>query len=116
MNLVQLASAALTVSGQTPPINVPSSIKRTELNVNVTAVSGTTPTLDVFYEGLDDNGVWFTLYHGAQITAVGDAAQGVGDGMQTPVMIPDVIRVRWVVGGTTPSFTASISVTGQSEL
>lgn len=116
MNLVQLASAALTANGQTPPINVPSSIKRGELNVNVTALSGTTPTLDIYVEGLDDNRVWFLIYHPTQITTVSDVSEGLGDGMQTAVSLPDVIRVRWVLGGTTPSFTASISLTGQSEL
>lgn len=117
MNLIQVPSQALTVNGQTAPVNVPANIKRGQFNANVTVVAGTTPTLDVFLEGLDDNGVWYTLYHPAQITAVSDVSQGVGDGMQTAVALPDTIRARWVIGGSAgPSFTTSISFVGQSEL
>lgn len=114
-NLIVLASATQTVSGGAAPVNVPEALKRLEVDINVTAASGTTPTLDVFVEGLDANGVWFTLWHPTQITGAIATAQSIGPGGQTPLLVPDTIRVRWVIGGTTPSFTFSISVIGQGE-
>lgn len=116
MNLFVQPPTALTASGTSGPINVPQSIKSLLVDVNVTAVAGTTPTLDVYIEGQDENNVWFVLWHPTQITAVTNPPldQAMGPGLQQAIVVPDTIRVRWVVGGTAgPSFTTSISVIGE---
>lgn len=86
------------------------------IDVNVTAVTGTTPTLTVVFEGSNDLGVsWFT------IATVG--LNGVGYGLTTPtnfvaaaetkgvILLAEMIRYRSVIGGTTPSFTYVITAT-----
>jgi len=72
--------------------------------INVTAVSGTTPTLNVYIDIQDPiSGAWAQQDASPQITS--------------PQMLPMAepvrstkYRVRWVVGGTSPSFTISVNV------
>lgn len=71
--------------------------------LDVTAATGTTPTLNVIVEHSSDSGAtWATLATFAQKTAAGieviriSAAHG------------DQIRASWTVGGTTPSFNFTV--------
>lgn len=82
--------------------------------VNVTAASGTTPTLTVVVEGSDDGATWF------QLGVVGAGGYSVGTTASAPTNLtvaavgrgafpaPAYVRTRSVVGGTTPSFTYSV--------
>jgi hypothetical protein len=87
------------------------------VKVNVTAFSGTTPTLDVIVEGSQDGGTsWFQL----GIVGSDGYAHGKGSGAGTPAHFasavasqaifprPQLVRTRSVIGGTTPSFTYSV--------
>jgi hypothetical protein len=70
----------------------------------ITAVTGTTPTLDVRIEESDDNGTgWYVVYDFPRITATGT--------YRSPVLPVTGNRVRYVqtVGGTTPSFTRAVN-------
>lgn len=99
-----VASGARTASGNTGALNGygPGSTIRAQLNV--TAASGTTPTLDVVIEDSVDGGTTWNV--------VGTFAQNTGaPGTQViNVTAPfsDTLRVRWTVGGTTPSFTFQV--------
>lgn len=116
MILFDQASTALTANGQSAPINVPASVRRLEFNINITALSGTSPTITIIIEGQDENNVWYPLYSSAALAATGDTPQSIGPGMQTNTIITDTIRVRWVIGGSlTPTVTCSMSLIGQSE-
>lgn len=82
-----------------------------EVNINVTAVSGTgTPTLVCIVEGQDPAGNWYPLWTSSSITAAGDTSQAIGAGLQTDVVVPPIIRFRWTITGTTPSFTFSATI------
>lgn len=73
------------------------------VNVRVTAVTGTTPTLDIrIEESFDGGNTWEVLYEIQQITANGSYS--------TPVLrsVGSLIRYVQTVAGTTPSFTHSI--------
>jgi len=98
-----VASAALTTTTNAGPFT-PGSGLSYEINIPVTVVSGTTPTLDVVIQESDDSGVnWFDVYHFPRITATG---------MYRSPKLPQVgNRVRYVqtVAGTTPSFTRAIN-------
>lgn len=70
----------------------------------VTAASGTGPTLNVAIEASADDGA--TWYESRSLT------QMTGASTQR-VMVPcagDRVRIRQTVGGTTPSFTRSVTV------
>lgn len=72
--------------------------------VNVTAVTGTSPTLDVALETTFDGTNWFTAGSFAQKTAVSSEFKSfAGLGSQA--------RWKLTVGGTTPSLTHTIDTT-----
>jgi hypothetical protein len=101
--IADVASAALT-STTTTSAFTPTFGTCYSVNIPVTAVTGTTPTLDVVIEESDDSGTnWFKVYDFPRITATGM--------YRSPVMRMVGNRVRYVqtVGGTTPSFTRSIN-------
>ena len=74
------------------------------MNIPVTAVSGTGPTLDVTIQESDDAGTnWFSVYDFPRITATGS--------YRSPILRLRGNRVRYVqtVGGATPSFTRALN-------
>lgn len=66
--------------------------------LDVTAASGTSPTLDVVVEDSLDGTNWNTVGTFAQKTAAGREVIDVTSPFS------DRLRVRWTIGGTTPSF------------
>lgn len=77
--------------------------------LNVTAHSGTTPTLDIKFQDSADGGTtWFDIASGAftQVTTT--------DGKQRLVVsnVGPKVRAVAVLAGTTPSYTLTLDVTG----
>jgi hypothetical protein len=103
--VVVVASAARTTTGNSGPRTVPEAGSQLSLWVNVTATAGT-PTLDLTVEWSDDGGTTFASADTSdafmQITAAKVTVK------QFAVRAP-IYRVVWTVGGTTPSFTFSVS-------
>jgi len=98
-----LFSGTVTSSGNTADIDV-SPFSAMELEIKVTGVSGTDPSLSVYIEG--------------KFAATGDykPIASVENITSTGVWYPPTvqlafktIRVRWVVGGTSPSFTFTVA-------
>lgn len=99
------------------------------LELGVSAASGTTPTLDVYVQTSLDGGTnWLDMVHFTQLTTTTtdslfavlslDSARHVGvvgsktitaGNMGVPMLAP-IMRVAYTVGGTTPSFTASVKL------
>jgi hypothetical protein len=85
------------------------------VTVNVTASSGTTPTMTVVVEGSNDGAAWVTLGTiGANGYVLGTPATAptniTGNGAVTGVFpAMQLTRTRSVIGGTTPSFTYSVT-------
>lgn len=74
------------------------------VNIIITSVLGTNPTLDVLVQESDDNGInWFNVYQFPRITAVG--------AFKSPKFPLRGNRIRYVqyVGGLSPVFTRSIN-------
>lgn len=100
-------SAARTVSGNSEWFDNPNGDALLSF-LNVTAASGTTPTLNVKIQGEDPNdGAAYDVgsVH-AQLTAAGRNTL-----MLLPIssFLPARWRYAWTIGGTTPSFTFSLS-------
>lgn len=100
-------SAARTSSADSGVLNGWGVPEVARVQLDVTASAGTSPTLDVVVEDTLDGTNW---------NVVGTFSQRVGVGRQvinlsTP--FADRLRVRWTMGGVTPSFT--FSVLGYSE-
>jgi len=99
-----LASAARTASGDTSatPVDV-KKFKEAVFFLDVTAVSGTTPTLDVKIKTKDPvSGKWFDLVTFTQVTGVTSEMKTVSG------LLGSQIAVFYEIAGTTPSFTFSL--------
>lgn len=86
--------------------------------LNITAATGTTPTLDVKIQGQDPlSGTWYDIPGAAfaQKTAAGVDTLVIAPSVTTVVgkatsqVIPSIFRAVATVAGTTPSFTFSLA-------
>lgn len=85
------------------------------VGVNISALTGTTPTLTVFVEGYDGaSGQWYTLLQSTALNAVGFTLLRVYPGLTAAAnsaanaVLPATWRVRTVIGGTSPAVTATV--------
>jgi len=102
-SVVLLGSGARTASGNTGDIDVGRFLYG-EICIDITAVSGTNPTLDVYIEGKNQyTGKYKVLFSHTGLNSV----QTIWDTIT--LLAFRYLRVRWVVGGTSPSFTFSVS-------
>lgn len=102
-SLVDVSSAAVT-SSITSTAFIPAGGTSYVIVVPVTAVSGTSPTMDIDVQESDDNGTnWYTAYSFPRITATGI--------YRSPKLALNGNRVRYVqtIGGSSPSFTRAIN-------
>lgn len=101
------ASATRTTSGVSGAIRISDS-SRVAVQVNVTASSGTTPTLDLTLEWSNNAGTF----------APGDPADafttitGNGNKVKSFAVQGEYVRLAWAVAGTTPSFTFNATAYG----
>lgn len=105
-----LAAAARTTNGDSGmlPGFGPANTLRAQLDV--TAVAGTSPTLDVVIEDTLDGTNWNVVATFAQKAVVSREVINV----TSP--FADRLRVRHTIGGVAPSFTFSVVVASQSAL
>lgn len=101
-----LASAVQTTNGNTQasPLGV-ANYRDVHLFLNVTAVGGTLPTLDIFTQAPDPvSGNWTDVQNiWTAITGTGTYYVNIGN-----LGVTDSLAIRWVLGGTLPSFTFSV--------
>lgn len=101
--LTVASSAARTTSGSAA-MAVDDIGDTISIFVSVTAVSGTTPTLDISIEWSPDGATWAqaeTPDTFAQIIATKNVVKSFTDKAR-------YFRVVWTIAGTTPSFTFSV--------
>jgi len=99
-----LYSGAVTASGNTADIDV-SRFSSIRVALKVTAVSGSSPTLDLYIEGkYEATGDYVALLSKTGVTATGFYELGQLDNLTFRY-----VRVRWVVSGTSPSFTFTVA-------
>jgi hypothetical protein len=103
-NLGNLHSSTRTSSGNTSDIDV-SNYRSIRFLLKVTSVSGTSPTLDVYIEGkYDQTGDYEVLLQRTGVNANGTYFMG-----QVDNLVFRNIRIRWVIGGTSPSFNFTVT-------
>jgi hypothetical protein len=103
-----VASAARTTSGDSGSQAGYGGATSLRAQLDVTAASGTSPTLNVVIEDTLDGTNWNAVVTFAQRTAAGREVLS----LTTP--FADRLRVRWTIGGTGPSFTFSVVIVSQS--
>lgn len=97
-----VASAARTTSGDSGPLAGYGPAQTLRAQLNVTAISGTAATLDAVIEDTLDGTNW---------NVVGTFAQRVNvsrEVINITTPFSDRLRVRWTIGGTTPSVTFAV--------
>jgi hypothetical protein len=127
LNVELLASttAAATASGSTFGVD---RFTAFTVRLNVSAASGTSPTLNVYIQKLVPNGsrpstVWHDIISFTQLTTTGTRISEMVEGGNAEValsqaalaagtvqnaLIGSYHRVHYVIGGTNPSFTFSV--------
>jgi hypothetical protein len=95
-------SLARTTSGTGPAVDGLAVQSTLRIQLDVTAASGTGPTLDVVIEDTIDGTNWNTIAVMSQKTA---PSREVVD-VTSP--FTGTVRARWTISGTTPSFTFSV--------
>jgi hypothetical protein len=105
-----LASGARTVSGETGEIPV-GNVTELVAFIDVTAASGTSPTLDGKFQIKDPvSGKWFDL---TDLTFT--QATAVTSEMKTKSgLLGSIIKFVYTIGGVSPSFTFSVGAVGKS--
>lgn len=97
--VLALARAARTASGTAA---VPGNYRgenKLRAQLNVTAVAGVAPTLDVVLEDTLDGETWNVVATFAQRGGIGREVVNASG------LFTDRLRARWSVAGTSPSFT-----------
>lgn len=109
-----LAAAAASVNGDDID-NI--SGNAAHVVIDITAISGTTPTATFTVEGKDTlSGKYYTLLASAALNATGTTVLKIGAGLTAAAnsvandILPDVIRVTCAITGTGPSVTAKVGV------
>lgn len=102
-----VASAARTTSSNSGIIYGFGPAETIRAQLDATAAAGTSPTLDVVIEDTLDGTNFNTIGTFAQKTAAGREVINI----TTP--FSDQVRIRWTVGGTSPSFTFSVRAVAQ---
>ena len=100
-------SAARTAAGDSGAWYGYGAVKTLRAQLDVTAASGTTPNLTAFVEDTLDGTNWNVIGTFAAKTAAGREVINI----ETP--FGEQVRVRWVITGTTPSFTFAVLVFAQ---
>lgn len=112
-NVYARVSAAATSSNNSGDLAV-DSFSELALDINITAVSGTTPTIQYIMERKGNDGNYYQIYASASINSNQAISTSLGAGMAQSVSFGTTARLRWIIGGTTPSFTFSVSIIGKS--
>jgi hypothetical protein len=120
--------ATVTASDQTVGLVGVEAFVQATIFLNVTAASGTSPTLDVYLQKLlPDKLTWHDIAHFTQATGTGKRVMSIVSGgnkeeaQQTGALAAATVnsvaigskwRISAVVAGTNPSFTFSLHVEG----
>ena len=108
-----VASAARTTSSNSDQVTGILGCTGAVILINVSASSGSTPTLDFTIQTYDPAGAaWVDLVAVPQITGAGRVTKIIYPNASGALyqVLPFPYRVKWVIGGSTPSFTFSIGV------
>jgi hypothetical protein len=80
---------------------------------NITVKSGTSPTLQFFIDRIGADAVAYNIWSSSVISVIGQISTSIGSGFSTNQSFGSLIQVRWVIAGTTPSWTYSVSIIGK---
>jgi hypothetical protein len=82
------------------------------IDLTTTAQSGTSPTIQFFYDRKCADGIYYPIWQSSVLTAASNTLSvTIGRGMSYNESLGAVGRLRWVVGGSsTPTYTFSANI------
>ncbi|HPP12919.1 MAG TPA: hypothetical protein PKW42_09325 [bacterium] len=101
-----LPSAARNTSGQSGSFGL-YDMDEILVFLNVSAVSGASSTLDVKVQTQGPDGVWYDLQSFTQKTAAGQEAKAI-------TVFGETLRIAYTIGGSSPSFTFSVTAVAKA--
>lgn len=108
--LLNQASAIQSANGNSADLNV-SALRELAVDANVTALTGTNPTVQFFVDRKGADGVYYQIWSSSSVNAVGTVSDSIGPGMNKNQSLGSMVRFRWVIGGTGgPTVTFSVSL------
>lgn len=113
--VLNLASAAYTISGDSGDLDV-SLIKSIALDINITAVGGSSPTLTFFVDRKGADGLYYQIWSSGSLTSAQQVSRSIGPGCTVNQSLGTLARVRWVITGSSPSWTFSVSILGTLDI
>ncbi len=113
LTLLSQASAAQNANGTSDDLDV-SLCKRIAVDINITAHSGTSPTVQFFLERKDPFGNYTILWQSSVISTLTTASQSIGAKCTTKESLGSTVHLRWTIGGSaSPTVTFSASILGK---
>jgi hypothetical protein len=111
--ILNAASASYTASGNSDDLDV-SLCTSIAFDITITAMSGSGgPTVQFFIDRKGVDGNYFNIWTGSSISTVPTTiSKSIGPGCAVAESLGALIRVRWAITGTTPSWTFAISILG----
>jgi hypothetical protein len=106
------SSLARTASGNSGSLNV-TYFFELAFDANTTVIAGTSPTLQFAIDRLGVDGIWYNVWLSAVRSAIGSDSKSIGAGLALAEAFGNNIQIRWIIGGTSPSFTFSLSLIGK---
>jgi len=110
-----LASTAYTAGATNGPYVV-GPYTELAVDVNITAKTGTTPTIQFFIDRVGADGIAYNIWSSSVVsnTAPTQVSASIGSGFSTNQSFGANIQFRWVIGGSaTPGYTLSCSIIGK---
>ena len=109
----QAATNTQTATGGSGVLVVGSYVELS-IDCKVTALSGTSPTVQFFVDRIDANGIPFPLWNSSTISVANTpVSQSIGAGLALNVAFGNSIQFRWTITGTLPIITYSSSIIGK---
>lgn len=84
------------------------------IDCKVTALGGTSPTIQFFVDRVDANGIAFPIWNSSTISVSNTStSQSIGAGLALNIAFGNSIQFRWTITGTLPVITYSSSIIGK---
>jgi hypothetical protein len=99
-NVYSSASSAHTTSSDIGDVDV-SKCRRIAVDINITAVSGSTPTIQFFVDRKDVNGIYYNVWSSSVVNAVGQVSTTIGAFGTINQALGAIARLRWTITGST---------------
>jgi hypothetical protein len=80
------------------------------IDVNLTALGGTSPTYTLIVNRKGADGIYYPIYTGSTISAAQKISLSLGHGLSNNVAFGDTIQIVETLSGTSPTVTRSMSI------